>query len=165
LLAVPTNPNITPNLHLIPIEVVAKNGVLLVYTKTTTPSPPIIEDEPGLELPAPNPEEPLPSALLLAALDPTAEQLTSLFEIGFSAANTQRFKLDERFDQIQRDAAAYLSNTPPPPVPATGKEIASKQPVAPPPPPEKRWGVWANGWGDWVTVDNSGVARGFSACL
>ena len=128
-----TNPNITPNLHLIPIEVVAKNGVLLVYTETKTPSPPIIEDEPGLVLPAPNPEEPLPSSLLLAALDPTAEQLTSLFEIGFSAANTQRFKLDERFDQIQRDAAGYLSNTPPPPlpVPATGKEIASKQPVAP----------------------------------
>ena len=113
-------------------------------------------------LPPVNPEEPFPTATLITLLDPTAEQLTSLFEIGFSAANTQRFKLDERFDQIQRDAAGYLSNTPPPPVPATGKEIASKQPVAPPPPPEKRWGVWANGWGDWVTVDNSGVSRGYN---
>src|SRR5271165_7618286 len=57
-----------------------------------------------------------------------------------------------------------LSNTPPapPPVPVTGKEIASKQPAPPPPPPERRWGVWANGWGDWVTVDNSGVSRGYN---
>jgi outer membrane autotransporter protein len=160
------NPNISPLLRPITVEVVAPNGILLVYlghTQPLPPEPPVIDNEPN-PVPPVNPEEPIPDPILVAVLDPTAEQLTSLFEIGFSAANTQRFKLDERFDQIQRDAAGYLSNTPPapPPIPATGKEIASKQPAPPPPPPEKRWGVWANGWGDWVTVDNSGVARGYN---
>ena len=32
----------------------------------------------------------------------------------------------------------------------------------PPPPPERRWGVWANGWGDWVTVDNDNFAKGYN---
>ena len=174
--------NNNPNLQR--IDVYAPNGVALVYVAATTPPPtpaptpptpgpapsPTPNPRPPIDivdpkpLPPVNPDEPFPTAPFITFLDPTAEQLTSLFEIGFSAANTQRFKLDERFDQIQRDAAGYLSNTPPPPppVPATGKEIASKQPVAPPPPPEKRWGVWANGWGDWVTVDNSGVSRGYN---
>jgi T5SS/PEP-CTERM-associated repeat protein/autotransporter-associated beta strand protein len=165
------NPNLTPALRLQAVEVVAPNGILLVYLPhsqpippTTPPgtSPPTIIDVVPEPLPPVDPEEPFPTAPLVTFLDPTAEQLTSLFEIGFSAANAQRIKLDERFDQIQRDAASYLSNTPPPPVPATGKEIASKQPAPPPPPPEKRWGVWANGWGDWVTVDNSGFAKGYN---
>jgi outer membrane autotransporter protein len=91
-------------------------------------------------------------------LDPTAEQLTSMFEIGFSGANTQRFKLDERFDEIYRGVTGSSSNLPPAPVPVTtGKEMAPKAPVAPLLPPETRWGVWANGWGDWVSVGNDGV--------
>jgi outer membrane autotransporter protein len=160
------NPNISALLRPITVEVVAQNGILLVYlghAQPLPPEPPIIDVEPN-PLPPVNPEEPIPDPILVAVLDPTAEQLTSLFEIGFSAANTQRFKLDERFDQIQREATAFTSSLPPapPPVSATGKEIASKQPTPPPPPPERRWGVWANGWGDWVTVDNSGVARGYN---
>ena len=101
---------------------------------------------------------------LLGFLDPTAEQLTSMFEIGFSGANTQRFKLDERFDEIQRGSTGFVSNLPPAPAPVTttGKEIAPKQPVAPLPPAENRWGVWANGWGDWVNVDNNGQAKGYN---
>jgi hypothetical protein len=67
-------------------------------------------------------------APLLPILDPTAEQLTALYEIGFSGANTQRFKLDERFDQIQRGSTGFVSNLPPAPAPVagteTGKEIA-----------------------------------------
>jgi outer membrane autotransporter protein len=157
------NPNITPSLRPIDIELVAPNGVLLVYLKRTlptpTPTPPIIDVIPE-PLPPVEPEEPVPPSFVLTELDPTAEQLTAMYEIGFSEANTQRFKLDERFDEIQR--GSIVSNPPPAPAPiTTGKEIAPKQPVAPPPPPENRWGVWANGWGDWVSVSNDGLAKGY----
>ena len=161
------NPSISAQLRPIDVEVVAPNGVLLVYLKPTTPTPPSppIIDIPE-QLPPVNPEEPFPIPTLLSVLDPTAEQLTALYEIGFSGANTQRFKLDERFDQIQRGSTGFVSNLPPapPPIesPGTGKDIAAKQPVPPPPPPENRWGIWANGWGDWVTVDNDGQAKGYN---
>jgi outer membrane autotransporter protein len=120
-----------------------------------------VEPEP---LPPVNPEEPLPISFLLAALDPTAEQLTALYEIGFSGANTQRFKLDERFDEIQRGSTGFVSNLPLAPTPVTtigtGKAVVEKQPVLQPT-PENRWGVWANGWGDWVSVSNDGFAKGY----
>jgi len=158
--------NIPRELRPTRVEGLAPNGILLIYLKPETPSeggpapgpPPIVEiPEP---LPPVEPNEPLPPSFVLLAFDPTAEQLTSMFEIGFSEANTQRFKLDERFDEIQR--GSIVSNPPPAPAPiTTGKEIAPKQPVAPPPPPENRWGVWANGWGDWVSVSNDGFAKGY----
>ena len=28
-------------------------------------------------------------------------------------------------------------------------------------PEENRWGVWANGWGDWVSVSNDGSVKGY----
>src|SRR5262249_31781710 len=138
-----------------------------VPTPSPTPNPrPPIDIETPKPLPPVNPDEPLPESFLLSILDPTAEQLTAIYEIGFSLANTQRFKLDERFDEIQRGSTGFVSNLPPGPARVTSteteKEIASKQPVPPPPPPENRWGVWANGWGDWVTVDNDGQAKGYN---
>jgi hypothetical protein len=42
-----------------------------------------------------------------------------MFEIGFSGANTQRCKLDERFDEINRGVTGFSSNLPPAPVPVT----------------------------------------------
>jgi len=88
-----------------------------------------------------------------------------MFETGFSGANTQRFKLDERFDEIQRGSTGFISNPPPAPVAATttatGKSVFEKQPVLQPP-PENRWDVWANGWGDWVNVDDDGRAKGYN---
>jgi hypothetical protein len=102
---------------------------------------------------------------LFAALAPTAEQLTAMFETGFSTANTQRFKLDERFDEIQRGSTGFVSNLAPAPPPvestATGKSAVEKQPVLQPA-PENRWGVWGNGWGDWVNVENNGQAKGYN---
>jgi outer membrane autotransporter protein len=103
-------------------------------------------------------------SFLLGVLDPTAEQLTALYEIGFSGANTQRFKLDERFAEIQRGSTGFVSNPPPAPAPltstGTGKSVVEKQPVLQPT-RENRWGVWANGWGDWVSVSNDGSAKGY----
>src|SRR5215510_10706304 len=112
---------------------------------TPNPRPPVNIVVP-VRLPSVQPEAPLSPSFLFAGLDPTAEQLTSMFEIGFSGANTQRFKLDEHFGDIQRDSTGFVSNLSPAPAPitgrVTGKSVVEKQPVLQPT-PENRWGVWA----------------------
>jgi len=159
----------TPQLQLIPVEVVSPNGVVLVYVKSTTPTPPgpkppIIDEIPN-PLPPVNPEEPLSDSFLLAALNPTAEQLTSMFEIAISGANTQRFNLNDRMAQIRQGSTGFVS---PLPTPApTGKgTVLEKDGKAPPPVfqpgPTNRWGVWVNGWGDWVSVDDDNFAKGYN---
>jgi uncharacterized protein with beta-barrel porin domain len=30
------------------------------------------------------------------------------------------------------------------------------------PGPQNRWGVWVNGWGDFVSVDNDNLAKGYN---
>ena len=110
--------NNNPNLQR--IDVYAPNGVALVYlasgpaptpSPTPKPKPPIIDVIPD-PLPPINPEEPLPLPELLSILDPTAQQLTSLFEISFSGANTQRFNLDDRLAEIQRGSTGFVSKLP-----------------------------------------------------
>jgi outer membrane autotransporter protein len=135
------------------------------------PRPPIniIVPEP---LPPVNPEEPIPlkanrvlAQFLLSFLDPTVEQLTSMFEIPFSGANTQRFNLTDRMTQIQRGSTGFVSAVPPTPAPIpTGKEIWEKEVVPPAlvPGPTNRWGVWVNGWGDWVNVNDDNGAKGYN---
>jgi outer membrane autotransporter protein len=178
--------NNNPNLQR--VDVYSPNGVTLVYVAAVTPPPPAPTPIPTPIPPAPAPsptpnprsavvvitpvpvppvapDAPIPPRFIFAALAPTAEQLTSMFEIGFSGANTQRFKLDERFDEIYRGVTGFSSNLPPAPVPVTtsttGKGIVEKQPVLAPT-PENRWDVWVNGWGDWVNVDNDGQAKGYN---
>jgi hypothetical protein len=104
-------------------------------------------------------------SFLLKVLNPTAEQLTSLFEIPFSGANSQRFNLDNRFAEIQRGSTGFVS--PLPTVPTTGKETVLQkdgktvsQPPVLQPGPQNRWGVWVNGWGDFVSVDDDNSQRG-----
>jgi autotransporter-associated beta strand protein len=123
------NANIPRELRPVAVELVAPNGVDLVYLKPGTPAPPVVE-----------------------VPDPTTVQLTALFEIPFPGANIQRFNLDDRMTQIQRTIV------PPPPAPA-GKETVSKAPPAPAYQPGPRWGVWANGWGDFVNIDDAGLAH------
>jgi outer membrane autotransporter protein len=73
--------------------------------------------------------------------------------------------LDERFANIQRGSTGFVPNLPVAPLPTGGKQ-AIEQGKSPPavlqPTPENRWGVWANGWGDWVNVDNDGFAKGYN---
>jgi outer membrane autotransporter protein len=174
--------NNNPNLQR--IDVYAPNGVLLVYEVVTTPLPPPRPTAPGsgpTPSPTPNPRppinieepkplppidpgEPLPESFLIPELDPTVEQLSALYEIGFSGANTQRFKLDERFADLQRGSTGFVSNLPVVPTPltstGTGKSVVENpvlQTI-----PQNRWGVWANGWGDWVTVDSDSKANGYN---
>jgi outer membrane autotransporter protein len=109
---------------------------------------------------------------LISLVDPTAEQLTSLYEISFSGANTQRFNLDERLAEIQRGSTGFAANLNvyKPPMPydgknsvieeESGKSVVEKQPVLQPT-PENRWGVWVTGWGDFVSVGDDNFAKGY----
>lgn len=131
----------------------------------TEEPPPINEEEDNVVLPPVDPNQPIPESEVVQLVDPTAEELTSLYEISFSAANMQRFNLGDRMFQIQQ------SVVPPPPVPpiptptlekgAEGKGVEGKAPPPAPPSPINRWGVWANGWGDFVNVDSTSTAQGY----
>jgi len=164
---------ITGHLELRPIEVIGKNAVVLVYVapppdeelpKPPGVQPPIVDD-PGVTLPPVNPDEPISEPEVVQLVDPTAEELTSLYQIGFSAADMQRFNLGDRMFQIQQSAV------PPQPVtelaPPTTKENEGKglegkaPPPAPPPSPINRWGVWASSWGDFVNLDSTSAALGY----
>ena len=132
---------------------------------TPNPKPPINVEVP-IPLPPVDPAEPLiPPKFLLSSLDPSVEQLTSMFEIPFSGANTQRFNLTDRMTQIQRGSTGFVSPiaSAPPPAP-TGKEIGKKEVVPPAfvPGPTNRWGVWVNGWGDWVNVNDDNGVKGYN---
>jgi autotransporter-associated beta strand protein len=186
------NINIDPNLRR--VDIYAPNGAALLYiataapTPTPTPTPPTPGPSPSPSpspapsptpvppkppiidvipepLPPVNPDAPLPVSFLLAALNPTAEQLTSMFEISISGANTQRFNLTDRMAQIQRGSTGFVSPVAPAPPPApTGKEIEKKEVVPPAlvPGPTNRWGVWVNGWGDWVNVNDDNGVKGYN---
>ena len=151
--------NNNPNLQR--IDVYAPNGVALVYVSATpaptpNPRPPIIDVIPT-PLPPVDPGEPLPLPVEISILDPTAEELTSLYEVSFSGVNTQRFNLDERLAELQRGSTGFSSNLnvykPPTPYEGkssvidekSGKSVVEKQPLLQPT-PENRWGVWVTGW-------------------
>jgi outer membrane autotransporter protein len=128
------------------------------------PRPPIIVVIPD-PLPPVDPEGDLSLSFLLKVLDSTAEQLTSMFEIGFSGANTQRFNLGNRMTQIQAGSTGLVSNVIAPQPPSIGKETLNKATVKQPSifelGPQNRWGFWINGWGNFVSVDNDGFRRGY----
>ncbi|MBV9391855.1 MAG: autotransporter domain-containing protein, partial [Verrucomicrobia bacterium] len=153
--------NNNPNLQR--IDLYAPNGVVLVYLAGPQRATPL-EEVISTPLPSVNPEKPLSANFLLAALNPTAEQLTSMFEIPFSGANTQRFNLDDRMEQIQEGSTGFVSPLPPASIPATTDKELGKPEVVPPvftPGPTNRWGVWVNGWGDFVSVNNDNFAKGY----
>jgi fibronectin-binding autotransporter adhesin len=164
------NPNITARLQ--PVEVYAPNGVALVYVaaapgQSPNPIPPIIDVIPT-PLPPVALEEPLPLSFVVAALNPTIEQLTSMFEIPFSGANTQRFNLDNRLAEIQRGSTGFVSTIPTVPQPEAkaivpqGKSVVEKQSPVFQPTRQNRWGVWVNGWGDWASVDDDASIKGYN---
>jgi uncharacterized protein YhjY with autotransporter beta-barrel domain len=165
------NPSISAQLRPVDVELVAPNGIVLVYLKPTSPSPrpPIIDLLPEL-LPPLNPDEPISKEEVVQLLIPNVEQMTALYEIGFSAANMQRFNLGDRMFQIQQGMTGFVSPITPSPLPApTGKEITEGKGVegkAPPPAqqpgPTNRWGIWANGWGDFVHLDSTSAAQGYN---
>ena len=152
------------------------NGVLVSFLRPAPPpSPPqiVIATTPNPLPPPPltNTEE---NAILVPILDPDAEELSSIYEIWFSGANTQRFNIEDRFDNIMAGSTGFVSNVSYPKPPPTGKELtegkefaegkegAEAAPSPLQPLPEDRWGVWVTGFGDFVNVDNDGSARGYN---
>ncbi|HEU5312249.1 MAG TPA: autotransporter domain-containing protein, partial [Candidatus Udaeobacter sp.] len=132
---------------------------------TPKPKPPIkiIIPEP---LPPVDPERDLSLSFVLKVLDSTAEQLTSMFEIGFSGANTQRSNLSNRMTQIRAGSTGLVSNVIAPPPTSLDKETLNpkgsvEQPSILQPGPENHWGIWVNGWGNFVSLDNDGFRRGY----
>ncbi len=158
------------NPNLAQVVLYAPNGVALIYV-SSTPRPPIIDVTP-VPLPPVNPDGPLPVPIIISLLYPTAEQLTSIYEISFSGANTQRLNLEERLAEIQGGSTGFVSNlnlyTP-----ATSHEgknslseeqsgkSAVEKPQALQPTPENRWGIWVTGWGDFVNVGDDNFVKGY----
>jgi autotransporter-associated beta strand protein len=152
------------------VDIYAKNAVVLLYIAPQPPPPdhetppPIDGNAPDVEVPPVDPDEPLPEDVVVQLVDPTAEELTSLYEISFSAANMQRFNLGDRMFQIQQSVVPAPPVSPPPSLTkeTEGKGVEGKAPPpAPPPSPTNRWGVWANSWGDFVNVDSTSAALGY----
>ena len=150
-------------------DVIAPNGVLVSYLR---PAP----QEQSVTLTT---NKPLPTTtltntqkndILVPVVDPTVEQLTSLYEIWFSDANTQRFNIESRFDDLAAGSTGFVSNVNYPKPPPTGKEVVQgkeaaegKQIQAPlQATPENRWGVWVTGYGDFVNVEDDGSAKGYN---
>jgi uncharacterized protein with beta-barrel porin domain len=110
-------------------------------------------------------------AVVLQALDPNVEQLAAPFDIWFSLANTQRFNLEARFDDVIAGSSGFVSNITYPTPPPTGEEVTEgkgsvsgketkETPL--PPAPGCHWGVWVTGYGDFVNVGDEGVAKGYN---
>jgi T5SS/PEP-CTERM-associated repeat protein len=151
-------------------EIVASNGVVITYLRPA-PSPA------ALTLSTTNPA---PSTLtnatinafLVPIVDPNVTDLITPIEVWFSLANTQRFNIQNRFDDIVAGSTGFVSNVSYPKPPPTGKEIVEgkgvvdgkgKEVVPSPlqPSPENRWGVWVTGYGDFVNVEDDGPRRGY----
>jgi hypothetical protein len=127
------------------LDIYGPNGLVVTYLP------------PGLGVINLTTTTPLPATLnssnlnefLVSLLDPTAEQLSSLYQIWFSDANTQRFNIEGRFDDLAAGSSGFVSNVSYAPTAPTGKEVmegkgAGKQVAAPSvlqPSPENRWGV------------------------
>jgi hypothetical protein len=102
-------------------------------------------------------------AVVLQVLDPNVEQLAAPFDIWFSLANTQRFNLESRFDDVIAGSTGFVSNITYPTPPPTGEKVTEgkgsvtgKETKEAPSPsaPGCRWGVWVTGYGDFVNVDD-----------
>jgi outer membrane autotransporter protein len=165
------NDSLNNNPGLQRVDVYAPNGVALVYLPAGVgPSPGPIPDIIPIPLPPVDPDNPIPVPEEIAILDPTAEELTSLYEISFSGANIQRFNLDERLTEIQRGSTGFSSNTSVynSPTSYDGKRSVADEksgketPPIPQPTPQNRWGVWSTGWGDFVDVQGSNIAKGYN---
>jgi hypothetical protein len=120
-------------------EVMAPNGVLVSYLRPVPPPPPPgvpPQGPPNLILTTPQtlPTTPLTAAeknaILVPVVDPNVEQLATPLEIWFSGANTQRFNIENRFDDLIAGSNGLVSNVSYPAPPPTGKQVIEGKGVA-----------------------------------
>jgi outer membrane autotransporter protein len=149
-------------------DIIAPNGVVVTYLP---PGFGAVDLTTSTRLPATLTAGEL-NSVLVPVLDPNVEQLAAPFDIWFSLANTQRFNLEARFDDVIAGSTGFVSNVTYPTPPPTGKEVTEGKGVVPgketkeapplPPAPGCRWGVWVTGYGDFVDVDDEGLAKGYN---
>jgi outer membrane autotransporter protein len=112
-------------------------------------------------LPPLDPSQPVPQSFLVRLFDPTVEELTSLYQAGFSSADIQNSILNDHMSQIQR---AYVPPPPAPVPPPITKGTEGKE-IAPPPPPAPStpcWSLWGSAYGNWVHIDTTSAALGYN---
>ena len=163
------------------VDIYTRNALVVLYLKSNVPPepepdpspqppdikppvppreepPPIDQEEDNVVLPPVDPSQPLPEPEVVQLLDPTAEELTSLYQIGFAAAEMQRFNLGDRMFQIQQSVVPVPTGT----EITEGKGVEGKAPPpAPQPSPTNRWGVWSSSSGDFVNLDGTSAAQGY----
>ena len=95
------------------------------------------------------------------------DNLSAIYEIGFSAANVQAANLDNRFTEIRNGSTGFtsslnISNDPGNIVGSKdGKALLEPKSDVLIPSPENKWGVWASGSGDFVNVSGDGNGTGY----
>ena len=98
------------------------------------------------------------------------EELTSIYELGFSQATLQSINLQRRMDDIRAGSTGFSSNGFAPTISGynggkgpESKSVVEKNPVdAFTPSPENPWGFFITGTGQFVDVDNKDDnARGY----
>src|SRR6202007_336611 len=95
------------------------------------------------------------------------EALSAFYEISFSNANIQRLMLEDRLDALRTSSSSpSLSAGPSGNVGLekdSGDGKTAKNPLQPllQPSPQYAFGVWANGFGDFVNLDSDFNARGY----
>jgi hypothetical protein len=103
------------------------------------------------------------SAVLVNALAPNANQLGAPFDIWFSLAQQQRFNLQNHFDDIMAAPVPAIPTPPPPSKEVVGKGVVTgKGPLPPSPVTERRWNLWASGYGSWQDLSSEGMAKGYN---
>jgi T5SS/PEP-CTERM-associated repeat protein len=101
--------------------IVAPNGFIVSYLRPA-PTPTAVTVRTTKSLPSTPLTAAQKNAILLPVLNPDVEQLAAPFDIWFSLANTQRFNLEARFDDVIAGSTGFVSNVTYPVPPPTGKE-------------------------------------------
>ena len=110
----------------------------------------------------------LDALAFLSTNDP--EELSAIYQIGFSQATVQALNLQRRMDDIRAGSRGFCDNIT---VMPSGKDMGGgkgpgdgKTAVLPtstsefvPPAPETKWGVFISGAGQFIDVDDSGFDR------
>ncbi len=152
-------------------------SILLLYAAHTVilefsaalppPGTPIVPVVPAPPLPPGVPEVPIVPVVPISISQVDPGSVTSVYTVGFADANIQLLDLEDRLDAVRAGCGGFSSNLK---INAGGKELVDgksvREPVVEPifqSGCDNRWGVWATGSGDFVTVDGDANAKGYNS--